>query len=67
MNALMTPREEAISDCKYALSLGMTAYLQHLQHWIDSPPIDYHKYEQEYLEALINISLKLGTEECLLK
>lgn len=63
----MTAREEAIADCKYARQCGSTAYLQHLQIWIDSPPTDCHKYEQEYLLALIDINLKLGTEECLLK
>lgn len=63
----MTPREEAISDCKYALSLGQVAYDQHIQHWIDGAPTDCQKYNQEYLLALIDINLKVGTEECLLK
>lgn len=61
-------RELAISDCKYALSLGRTAYTQHIDIWcnFDEPMVDMD-FDHEYLTALIEIKSKEGTEECLLK
>lgn len=60
-------RELAISDCKYALSLGRTAFNQHINIWcnFESPMVDMD-FDKEYLTALIEIKTKEGTEECLL-
>lgn len=60
-------RSLAISDCKYALSLGRTAFNQHINIWCNftSPMVDMD-FDKEYLTALIEIKSKEGTEECLL-
>jgi hypothetical protein len=63
----MNPREEAISDCKYAISLGEVALNQHIQIWQDSPPTVNVGEEYEYWCTLAEIKSKLGSEECLLK
>lgn len=66
----MTSMEEAITTCKYALSLGLTALNEHFDLWIDPVFNAMHPLsgdEPQYVEALIEIKSKLGTEECLLK
>lgn len=61
----MTPREEAISDCKYALSLGTIAYWEHLSQWLPEHPLD-SKSDIEYRKALFEIRDKHNTKDCLL-
>jgi hypothetical protein len=66
----MTPMEEAIITCKYALSLGLTALNEHIDMWMDdevnaSGILSYD--EVQYIKALTEIKQKLGTEQCLLK
>lgn len=66
----MTPLEEAIITCKYASNLGLTALNEHFNLWIDPEFNAMHPLsgdEQDYVDALIEIKNKLGTEQCLLK
>lgn len=61
----MTPREEAIADCKYAKSLGETALQHHLRMWYawdggTQSDVDYYLTIDE-------IRVKLGTPRCLLE
>lgn len=67
MSNVTKARELAISDCKYALSLGRIAFNQHINIWCNftSPMVDMD-FDKEYLTALIEIKSKEGTEECLL-
>lgn len=67
MSNVTEARSQAISDCKYALSLGRTAFNQHINIWCNftSPMVD-NDFDKEYLTALIEIKTKEGTEECLL-
>jgi len=61
-----TAREDAISDCKYAKSLGNTALMQHIAIWttlIDEDDIG----DNEYHATIAEIEYKLGTPECLLE
>lgn len=68
-------RHAAISDCKYAKSLGSTALMQHIAIWdiILDPSIPTGYTEEEYLfdsqyqNVIIEIKNKLGTPECLLE
>jgi len=62
----MTPREEAISDCKYGLSLGTHALEQHIEIWAGYRQLD-NSSDSEYREAINEIKEKLGSSECLLK
>lgn len=62
----MTPREDAISDMRYAKSLGSTALWEHLAQWLPEHPLDSTS-DQEYRAALFEIRDKHNTEECLLK
>lgn len=62
----MTPREEAIADCKYALLLGTTALWNHFAQWMPEHPLDSAS-DLEYRKTLFEIRDKHNTEECLLK
>jgi hypothetical protein len=58
-------REEAVSDCLYAKSLGEVALKQHIENWInDTPKI---LSDVEYALTIKEISDKLSTPECLLE
>lgn len=59
-------RDEAIADCKYALSLGMTALNQHFCIWAGYRSLDTSS-DHEYRETINEIKAKLETDECLLK
>lgn len=64
-------REEAIADCKYALSLGKHALNEHIVHWTGvtaqaHKPL-FDKDEYSYFVAMNEIKRKLGGDECLLK
>lgn len=59
-------REEAISDCKYAKSLGEVAFQQHMSIWSGFPP-GFDSPDYEYWCTLSEIQEKLETDECLLK
>lgn len=62
----MTPREQAIDDCKYANSLGETALKQHYLIWRgDTIPLG--SSDTEYASAVMEIWDKLNTPECLLE
>lgn len=64
--AVIDARHEAISDCKYAKSLGHTALMQHIAIWttlIDEDNIG----DNEYHATITEIEYKLGTPECLLE
>lgn len=65
----MTPREEAISDCNYAKSLGNIALSEHLFIWGSMEErFDLESKEnQEYYLAIVEIYDKLNTPECLLE
>lgn len=67
MSNVTEARELAISDCKYALSLGRTAFNQHINIWCNftNPMVD-NDFDHEYLTALIEIKTKEGGKECLL-
>ncbi len=63
-------RHQAISDCKYALSLSETALQQHLYYWLHvttESSIPLYEEDQEYMLTLKEIQDKLQTNECLLK
>ncbi len=62
----MTPREEAISDMKYAKSLGMTALNQHYLIWRGATVL-HPSADAEYAQAVMEVYDKLDTDECLLK
>lgn len=62
----MTPREEAISDMKYAKSLGETALKQHYMHWRGAT-VPYPSDVAEYAQTVMEVYENLDTEECLLK
>lgn len=62
----MTPREEAISDMKYAKSLGETALKQHYMIWRGAT-VPYPSDVAEYARTVMEVYENLGTEECLLK
>lgn len=63
----MTPIEEAIAVCKYAKSLGETALKEHFDIWIEFDDPNAKEDELLYIEALIEVKSKLGTDQCLLK
>lgn len=63
----MTPMEEAIITCRYASNLGFTALKEHIDIWVEDDSADFTEDELMYIEALIEIKSKLGTEQCLLK
>ncbi len=65
-------RHQAISDCRYALSLSETALREHIINWTCAAYSDFNEGEmsqddQEYLLTLKEIQAKLYTNECLLK
>lgn len=62
----MTNREQAISDCKWALSLSRTALEQHIDSWL-FPKHGSTKDDHEYHLAIREVYTKLDTIECLLK
>lgn len=62
----MTPREEAISDCKYARSLGETALNQHYMIWRGHTVV-VDSYNDQYAATVMEIWDKLNTPECLLE
>lgn len=63
----MTPREQAISDMKYAKSLGETALFQHFDLWSRKDwPFNPQPGDDEYFQALQEIMRKRDTNECLL-
>lgn len=62
----MTHLEEAVATCKYAQSLGETALKEHFDIWLEFEDPDTTEDELLYIEALIEVKSKLGTEECLL-
>lgn len=62
----MTPREEAISDCKYARSLGETALKQHYMIWRGRTVV-VDSYNDQYATTVMEIWDKLNTSECLLE
>lgn len=59
-------RNEAITDCKYALSLGKTALYEHFSFWMPEHNLD-SETDIQYRNTLFEIRNKMGTEECLLK
>lgn len=59
-------RDQAIADCKYGLSLGSTCLNAHISIWTEID-VELDDEELQYREAIIEISEKLGGEECLLK
>jgi hypothetical protein len=66
----MTPMEEAIITCKYALNLGLTALNEHFNIWLDEAVNASGVLTQDevaYIAALSDIKRKLGTNQCLLK
>ncbi len=67
----MTPREEAIADCKYGYELGkhdgkFTALHFHIGLWYGHRPQD-DADDREYRATINEIKQKLFTDECLLK
>jgi len=65
----MTPRELALQDCKYALSLSETALDQHLDIWLNCPAVYIEAFDEEdeqYLLTLQEIKASLYTDECLI-
>mgnify|MGYP001007226380 CR=1 FL=1 len=67
----MTPREEALHDCRYALSLSETALNQHILNWTCEAYSNYYEggiseEDREYLLTIEEIKAKLYTDECLL-
>lgn len=65
--AMMSPKEEAIVTCQYACNLGLTALKEHFSLWLEDDSADFTEDELLYIEALIEIKSKLGTEQCLLR
>lgn len=63
----ITARDQAISDCKYAASLGEVGLNQHIQIWEGFPPSADAIEDYEYWCTMAEIKSKLGSEECLLK
>lgn len=62
----MTPaREEAILDCKYALSLGEQNLRLHIAIWKAGTAVQGE--DVLYRTAIFEIERKLGTSECLLR
>jgi len=67
----MTDREEAIADCKYALSLDcgdgtFTALNEHIAIWAGYRPQD-NASDAQYRLTINEIREKLHTSNCLLK
>ncbi len=69
----MTVREDAVNDCKYALSLSETALNQHLWIWLEESleseyvsDTNLIQEDREYILTLKEIKAKLYTDECLL-
>lgn len=66
----MTPREEAISDCRYARSLGEIALSQHIDIWTgvhaQASKVELNREEYSYFVAMNELKRKLDTDECLL-
>lgn len=60
-------RKQAISDCKYAKSLGDTALNEFLSSWLEDGYEDIHNKDMDYYLALKEISDKISTPECLLE
>lgn len=60
----MTPEEQAIDDCKYAISLGEAAYSNHIHLWLDAKVSN--DGDLEYQKTICKIVLNLGTDRCLL-
>lgn len=71
-------RHQAISDCKYALSLSEIALKQHIDLWtnlrqneirlkVEHGSDIWSEDDEEYALALQEIQAKLHTNECLLK
>lgn len=58
--------QDAISDCKYMLSLGGNALTNHFSIWKNNPP-EIGSTDWAYYDALAEIESKLNTNECLLK
>lgn len=65
----MTPREEAISDCKYIRSLGIERLHQHFELWQPTynDQFEYMEDNEEYQLKILEIQTKLNTPECLLE
>ena len=61
----MTPQEQALSDCKYALSLSKTALDIHFNIWLSSQE-EMTEDDKQYLLTLKEINSKLYTNECLI-
>ena len=61
----MTPQEQALSDCKYALSLSKTALDIHINIWLSSQE-EMTEDDKQYLLTLKEINSKLYTNECLI-
>jgi hypothetical protein len=59
-------RQQAISDCLYAKSLGNIALMQHIRIW-DNNWATVSEIDKPYADAILEISEKLGTPECLLE
>ena len=61
----MTSRGQAISDCKYAISLSKTALDSHVNIWLSSQE-EMTEDDAEYVHTLKEIQSKLYTNECLI-
>lgn len=61
----MTPKEECLSDCRYALNLSKTALDSHINIWLNSQE-DMTEDDAEYVHTLKEIQSKLYTNECLI-
>lgn len=59
-------QQDAVMDCRYALSLSQTALHQHLNTWLESLD-EMSEDDKEYCLTLAEIKAKLGTNKCLLK
>jgi hypothetical protein len=68
-------RQQAISDCKYAKSLGNTALMQHIMIWGEWDGVTLRpgglyadeEYDLEYYKTIFEVADKLGTPECILE
>ncbi len=64
-------RHQAISDCKYALSLSEISLDGHFRLWLNLKEneeyVGWTQDDQEYLLTLQEIQAKLHTNECLLR
>lgn len=64
-------RDQAIADCKYGLSLGEVALMEHINQWTGvaakANKACFDKEEYQYFVAMNEIKNKLETEQCLLK